>query len=40
MLYGQALFLSSTRLIKNALKLPLDASLLYLLLKALNRRKR
>ena len=40
LLYGQTLFLSSVRLIKNALKLPLDASLLYLLLKALSRRKR
>lgn len=40
MLYGQALFLSSLRLIKNAVKLPLDVSLLYFLLKMTEKVKR
>lgn len=37
LLYGKAFILSGMRLVKNALKLPLDASLLYFLLKTLDR---
>ena len=38
MMYGQTLFLSSLRLIKNALKLPLDTALLYVVLRLAERR--
>ncbi len=40
LMYGNAFVLTSARLVKNAVKLPLDTALLYFLLKAAEKQKR